>query len=397
MRSNSKVFLLVLLGMLTAFGPFVTDMYLPSLPSMTTYFHTNVSMVQLGLTLSMVGLAVGQLLFGPISDRAGRRPPLIAAMILFIVSTIACIFSVNIIMFISLRLLQGIAGAGGIVISRSIATDKYDGRELMKMLALIGAVNGIAPIAAPVIGGAVLSGSNDWREVFVVLLVIGALLLGGSFLLKESLPPARRSKESMLKTFELFYVVVKNKKFMLYVLQQGFAQFILFGNIASSPFIIQQHYGFSEFGFGILFAINSVSIGASAVLSMKFRHAENSVKTSCTGMVIMSLLEAVVLFGDGNFWLYESILFVMLFMMGFTFTASTTLALDSERKNAETASAMLGAICFLSGGIISPLVGIGNMLHTTAIIFMIGAGLSSVCAYLAMRGWKESYVKPTEM
>ena len=153
MKDNSKIFLLVLLGMLTAFGPFVTDMYLPSLPSMEHYFNTNSSMVQLGLTTSMIGLAIGQVFFGPLSDRYGRKKPLVTAMWLFLVSTLCCIFSQSIGQFVAFRLLQGIAGAGGIVISRSIATDKYSGRELAKMLAVIGAINGIAPVAAPIVGG----------------------------------------------------------------------------------------------------------------------------------------------------------------------------------------------------------------------------------------------------
>lgn len=153
-RSNSQIFTLVFLGMLTAFGPFVTDMYLPTLPAMTDFFHANSSQVQLGLTASMIGLAVGQLLFGPISDKYGRRLPLIAAMCLFLLSTLGCIYSGTVMRFAGWRLIQGIAGAGGIVISRSIATDKYSGRELAKMLAVIGAINGVAPVAAPIAGGA---------------------------------------------------------------------------------------------------------------------------------------------------------------------------------------------------------------------------------------------------
>ena len=152
-RSNSQLFILVFLGILTAFGPFVTDMYLPTLPAMTDYFHTTSSQVQLGLTASMIGLAVGQLFFGPLSDKYGRRLPLIVAMCLFLLATLGCLYSQTIMQFVGWRVVQGIAGAGGIVISRSIAADKYSGRELAKMLAIIGAINGVAPVAAPVAGG----------------------------------------------------------------------------------------------------------------------------------------------------------------------------------------------------------------------------------------------------
>ena len=148
-NGNSKLFLLTLLGMLTAFGPFVTDMYLPSLPSMGEYFKTTPSLVQLGLTASMIGLTAGQIFFGPLSDKYGRRSPLLAAMYLFIISTIGCIFAPTIEIFAILRLLQGIVGAGGIVISRSVATDMFTGKELAKTLAIIGAINGVAPVAAP--------------------------------------------------------------------------------------------------------------------------------------------------------------------------------------------------------------------------------------------------------
>ena len=152
-KENSQLFILVFLGVLTAFGPFVTDMYLPTLPAMTEYFNTTSSQVQLGLTASMIGLAAGQLFFGPLSDKYGRRLPLIIAMLLFLLATIECLFSSTIMQFVGWRVVQGVAGAGGIVISRSIAADKYSGRELAKMLGIIGAINGVAPIAAPIAGG----------------------------------------------------------------------------------------------------------------------------------------------------------------------------------------------------------------------------------------------------
>lgn len=147
------VFLIVFLGMLSAFGPFVTDMYLPTLPSMAEIFNTTPSMVQLGLATSMLGLAVGQIFFGPLSDKYGRRPILVSAMILFSISTIISIYSPTIEFFNVCRFVQGLGGAGGIVLSRSISTDCYSGRELAKTLAIIGAVNGIAPVTAPVVGG----------------------------------------------------------------------------------------------------------------------------------------------------------------------------------------------------------------------------------------------------
>lgn len=225
-KDNSKLFILVLLGMLTAFGPFVTDMYLPSLPSMGEYFSTSSSMVQLGLTTSMIGLSVGQIFFGPLSDRYGRRIPLQVAMWLFIVSTIFCLFAQNIQQFVAFRLIQGIAGAGGIVIARSIATDKFSGKDLAKMLAIIGAINGIAPVVAPIIGG-VFTEAIGWQGIFIILLVLGVLLLIGCMRFRESLPAENRLATKWADTFNSFKVVLRNKQYVCYVLQLAFAQGVL--------------------------------------------------------------------------------------------------------------------------------------------------------------------------
>ena len=174
-KCNSQLFILCFLGMLTAFGPFVTDMYLPTLPAMAVSFGTTSSMVQLGLTASMIGLAVGQLFFGPISDKYGRRVPLIMAMLLFLVSTLGCLFSANIMQFVVWRLVQGVSGAGGIVISRSVAADLFSGKELAKMLALIGAINGVAPVTAPIVGGS-MADTVGWYGIFWVLFGLSLIL-----------------------------------------------------------------------------------------------------------------------------------------------------------------------------------------------------------------------------
>ena len=175
-----SVFLLIMLSALTAFAPFVTDMYLPALPSMTETFSTTPAQVQLGLTTSMLGLALGQLIIGPLSDKYGRKRPLILTLILFAVSSALCIFSTTIGSFVALRFVQGLGASGGVVLSRSIATDLCSGRALATVMALIGAISGIAPVISPVLGGWILSFS-DWRMVFALLLAIGIVLLAASF------------------------------------------------------------------------------------------------------------------------------------------------------------------------------------------------------------------------
>lgn len=383
-KKNSSLFILIFLGMMTAFGPFVTDMYLPTLPAMSEYFITSSSMVQLGLTTSMIGLAVGQLFFGPLSDKYGRRPPLIAAMSLFLLSTIGCIYSQTILQFVSFRLIQGIAGAGGIVISRSIAADKYCGRELGKMLAIIGAVNGVAPIAAPM-GGGLLAGHTGWQGIFWCLFGLGIILLAGSFHFEESLPAENRKATKWKDMYLSFGRALRNRRYVCYILQFGFAQSVLFANIASAPFIMQQHYGFSPMTFSVCFGINAIAIVVSAAASVKFRHSEQALFTGSAGMIFFSILLCGALITRCSFWIYEILLVCLLSMLGLTFTASNTLAMDCERENAGTASALLGALGFAFGGIVSPLVGLGDIMTTTGVIFLVGSLSSFACTWYALR------------
>lgn len=170
---------------------------------------------------------------------------------------------------------------------------------------------------------------------------------------------------------------------MLYVLQLAFAQGILFAYIASSPFIVQQHYGFSPFAFSICFAVNAVAIGVAAAISVKFRQPETGTLTGCIGMLCLSVCVMIALYNGCGFWTYELLMFALLFTMGLTFTSSTTLAMDSERCYAGAASALLGALCFASGGIVSPLVGLGNILVSTGVTFVVCAICSLLCALWA--------------
>lgn len=382
-RRNSKLFILIFLGMLTAFGPFVTDMYLPTLPAMSQFFNTSSSFIQLGLTTSMIGLAVGQLLFGPLSDKYGRRFPLISALSLFLISTIGCIYSPNIIQFVGWRLIQGIAGAGGIVISRSIAADKYSGKELAKMLAIIGAINGIAPVAAPILGGT-MADITGWQGIFWVLFLIGILLLAGSIHFNDTLPAEKRGKTKWIDVYHGLITVLHNRSYVCYILQRGFAQSVLFANIASSPFIMQQHYGFSPFMFSVCFGINAIAIGVAAASAAKFRHPEQALYTGSIGMVLASVCLFIAFYSNCSFWVYETLLIGLLLMLGLTFTASNTLAMDSARSNAGIASALLGALGFAFGGLVSPLVGLGNILISTGLVFIIGSLGSFICTLRAL-------------
>lgn len=377
---KSGLFVLFFLGLMSAFGPFVMDMYLPTLPAMSEYFHTTSSMVQLGLTTSMVGLAAGQLVFGPLSDKYGRRRPLVAAMSLFLVSTLGCIFAQTIVQFVILRLVQGVAGAGGVVLSRSIATDKYEGRELARMLALVGAINGIATVAAPV-GGGMVAHRVGWQGIFWMLLAFGVLLLAGTLRMGETLPPCRRQAAGWGDMAGRFAGVLGNRLYVSYILQYGFTMSVLFVNIASAPFLMQQHYGLSPLSFSICFGANSVAMLLASTLSVRFPTMERALRAGSRGMVLLAALLLAALWAGCGFWVYETLLFGLLSMVGLSFTASNTLAMDCERRNAGIASALLGAVGYAVGGLVSPLVGLGEMSVTSGGLFLLG----SLCAYICAR------------
>lgn len=372
---NSKTFLLILLGLLSAFGPFVTDMYLPGLPSMTVYFDTTASLVQLGITTAMLGLAFGQVIIGPLSDKYGRKLPLMASLWLFILSTIACIFSWNIGAFIFFRFLQGIAGAGGIVISRSVATDCYSGKELAKAFAMISAVNGLAPILAPVGGGIMLKFTN-WLGIFTFLLFIGIVLILLCLKLKESLPAERRITVPAFSSFRNFIPLLGKREFMGYVLIQAFTFGTIFAYISSSPFILQEHYRLSPLAYSLCFAINAVALIIGTASAGRFRNIRKGVVTGVAGSFVLSIFTGVTLWLEMPIIYFEIALFLTLAFGGIVLPTSTALALDTERQNAGTASAIFGAISFLAGGIVSPLVGIGNILHSTAIIMVASSAIA---------------------
>lgn len=369
-KVNSGVYILIVIGIVSAFGPFVTDFYLPALPALSGYFQATASVVQLSLTFSMVGLGAGQLLIGPLSDKYGRKRPLILSLVLFCLSTAGCLYSAGIYGFIFFRLLQGLAGAGGVVISKSIVTDLYRGRELTRFFSLLSSVQGLAPVCAPLLGG-VLLGVMDWKGIFWVLLGIGLTLIVTLSFFKESLEVEKRRKGSIWATFKQYVPVLGNRQFMRYVLVQAFAMGVMFTYIAASPFIFQSHFGTSPLVYSFCFGMNAAGIMLGSVAGAYFRNPLSALRWGVRGFGSVSLLVAVVFIFGSSVWLMEMVLFFFLLFLGLILPSSTTLALDMERENSGNASAVLGFLAFLFGGVLSPLTGIGNMLYTTALLMVI--------------------------
>lgn len=372
------LYLIVFLGLLSAFGPFVIDMYLPALPEMTEVFNCNTSVIQLGLTFCMVGLAIGQLLFGPASDKYGRRPILILTLLIFVGASLTCCLAKSISTFITARFLQGIGGSGGIVLSRSIAADIYSGRELARLIATLGAINNIAPVAAPIAGGGVAH-TYGWQGIFFVLLVLGVVLFIMCLAFRESLDKDKRFNGSIATSLKGYPMVIGIKGFGAYCLVYALAMSALFAYIASTPFVVQKVYGCSELHFSVVFAVNAIGLAMGSALTLKFKTMSKATKAGARlGATVAFAAIAISFTGYKSFLLYEMATICMLFAIGLVLTGSTTVAMNLGRKYAGAASALVGGIGYIAGGIISPLVSVGDIIVTPFILCFFFLALGTV-------------------
>lgn len=384
MKKNSKIYILIVIGIISAIGPFVTDFYLPALPELMTYFKTSSSMTQLSLTFSMIGLALGQIFIGPLSDKYGRKIPLIISMILFTISTIFCLISWDIESFIISRFIQGFTGAGGIVISRSIATDLYSGRELAKFFSMLSCVQGLAPICAPVLGGLLLKVA-DWRGIFMALLMVGILTTLALGRFKDSLSKEKRINENIKAKFLYYKPVLKNETFIYYVLIQSFSMGVMFAYIASSPFIYQKIYHLSPVSYSLCFGLNAIGIMFGSLSITKFKTTKEGLLIGIKGFITMSVITVMALCVANSIVIIEIAFLCFLFFLGIIIPTSTTLALDLEKQNSGNASAIIGFLTFVSGGIISPLTGLGNIVHSTSVIILFCCISILLCTRKALK------------
>ena len=386
LQSDSRYywFLVSCLVVLSALGSFVNDMYTPSLPAMCRFFGCLVPLAQMGLTMGMIGLGVGQLLLGPVSDRYGRKPVLFGSVALFIVSAVASVFSPSIHVFNTCRLFQGIGASGGYFLARTIPADVFAGRGLAKLMALVGAINGIAPASAPVIGG-FTADAFGWKGVFLVLAAFAVVILIVTMGLKESLAPSRRTTGAWWKSMSGYLALLKNGRFVAHICFKGTALGLLFSYISSSPFILQTHYGLSQTVYGLVIGFNALFVACGSMLALKFHPLK---KASVVGAGILCLgvpVFAFTLCHVNSLVVYELCMVVILFALGLIFSTTNTLAMNEGRGQAGEASALLGISGYVVGAVASPLVGMGNIMHSTAIVFIVLTVLVSVFAFISKR------------
>ncbi|MGC9541156.1 multidrug effflux MFS transporter [Streptomyces sp. UG1] len=385
-----------ILGGLTATPPLAMDMYLPALPEVTGSLHAPAATVQLTLTACLAGMALGQLVVGPMSDRWGRRRPLLAGLAVYVVATALCALAPTVEFLVAFRLAQGLAGAAAIVIARAVVRDLYDGLAMARFFSTLMLISGVAPVVAPLIGGQILR-VTDWRGVFVVLTVVGVLLAGLVWRrLPETLPPQDRHAGGVGEALRAMRGLLADRAFAGYTLAGGFAFAALFAYISASPFVIQEIHGASPQTFSLLFGLNSVGLVVVGQINGKVlvgRVSLDRVLGAGLGVVILSatalLLMSVGVFGEVGLVPVAAALFILMSAMGITLPNTQALALQHTQHSAGSASALLGTSSFLIGAVASPLVGIAG--EDTAVpmaVVQLAAALVALACFMGMcRPW----------
>jgi DHA1 family bicyclomycin/chloramphenicol resistance-like MFS transporter len=372
---KSQLVLTVFLGALAALAPLSIDMYLPSLPLMPEEFGVTTSVIQLTLTMTMAGMAIGQIFAGPISDIKGRRIPLVFGMIIFVLSTVVCVFATTIDIFLVFRFIQGLSGAVGIVIARAIARDLYEGPQLTKLFSMLMLVNGLAPILAPVIGGEILVFAS-WRGIFVLLMLIGLMLTVAALLFKESLRSEDRIR-GWGSTFKSFRALLTNKYFLGHCLMQCFSFAAFFAYISGSSFIFQNIYGVSAQEYSLIFGGIGLAIAITGVIPMRLAGRvadEKLLRWSLVQSFVGSLLIFTACWFKAPLVLLILSLLVVIPMIAIMGATSFSLAMRAHGKNAGSASALIGFFSMISGSIMAPLVGIAGSANAIpmSVIMIIG-------------------------
>ncbi|MED2974155.1 multidrug effflux MFS transporter [Fictibacillus sp. B-59209] len=387
LTKRKRLQLAFLLGSLTLLGPFTIDTYLPSFPTIVNEFDTTASLVQISLTTCLLGLGLGQLIIGPMSDVQGRRKPLCMFLILYLIASVTCAFAPNIYFFITSRFIQGFAAAGGLVISRAVVRDVYSGRELTKFFALLMLINNLGPIAAPIIGGSILA-VTDWTGVFLVLACIGIVLfLIAARKLEETLPQEKRTPSNFYQILKNFGSLLKNRQFIGYALTQGFIIAGIFAYVSGTPFVYQNIYGVSPQVFSLLFGMNGIALMIGSQVVGRYTDFISEKTFLKIGLLTSNLSGAVLLlalFLKAPLLAVVVPIFFLVSSLGVIATTSFSLAMETQGHIAGSASALLGLLPFILGSLAAPLVGIAGE-HTAVPMGMVIFS-ASFLAFIAYYG-----------
>ena len=381
------------LGAFVALGPLTIDMYLPALPTITDELGTTSSAVQLTLTGTLVGLALGQLVLGPLSDRFGRRTPLLIGTTLHVLASLLVLVAPTVAVLGLLRVLQGAGAAAGAVIAIAVVRDLFDGRAAATMLSRLFLVLGVAPVLAPTIGGEILR-FTSWRGVFALLAVYGvALIAMGFFAVRETLPPERRSSSGVAGTLRSYGSLFRDRAYVGLVLVAGLTMAGLFAYVSGSSFVYQDQFGLDEQQFGLLFGAGAVWLIAATqlnpVLLRWFSTAKILVAGTIAGALAGAALLVLALTATGGLFGVAVPLWAVLFAVGLALPNAPALALSRHGDKAGTAAALLGAVQFGVGAAVSPLVGLlGNDAVAMGAVIVGSLVLAIAVLVVVVRPWQ---------
>lgn len=383
---------LLVLGLLSAIGPFSIDLYLPAFDVIADDFGTSMDRVQLSLTSYFVGIAVGQMIYGPLLDKYGRKKPLVIGLAIYVLASLLCVLTTNIDHLILLRFLQALGSCGGMVGARAMVADYYKGREAAKVFSLLMLVIGISPILAPSIGAFMLS-HWDWHILFVFLAVLASvILLGTIFLLPESYPGNRALSLAPKSILGNFWKVISNKIFISYCLIGSIASAGTYAYLAGSSFVMQQYFGLSKSQYGLAFAFISSAMVIATQLNRQFlkRYSSEGISARANiGQAAVGLLMIIALVTNLlSFPVALLLIFFFLFGHGFIFPNTSAVALSPFQELAGSASALLGCIQMGMGALSSGAV---SVLHNETPWPMLGVmacgAVLSLILHLAVKKW----------
>jgi DHA1 family bicyclomycin/chloramphenicol resistance-like MFS transporter len=351
------------LGGLSALGPLSLDLYLPALPTLTTELGAEEAAGQLSLSLCMIGLALGQLFVGPLTDRVGRRTPLLVGNAVFAVSAGLCALAPSIGVLLALRLVGGLAGGAGIVIARAMVRDLYAGAQMARVFALITLVLGVAPVVAPLLGGLLLT-VTSWRGVFVALAVLGILLLAAAATLGETLPAHRRHGGGLRVVGRALRSVLSDRTFLLPALVGAIGVCGMFVYIAMASFVLQREYGLSAQQFALVFGVNAVGILLVGPLSAALVGRVGPAWLLTAGVVAALVAAVAMLVGvlvSASVWALLVPLLFLVSCTGVLLPNATALALEGQAAVAGAASAVFGLLQFAFAAAVPPLASLGGV------------------------------------
>jgi DHA1 family bicyclomycin/chloramphenicol resistance-like MFS transporter len=388
--ARRRLRLVLVLGFLSALGPLTIDMYLPSLPTITGELHATAAAVQLTLTGTLVGLALGQLVVGPLSDAFGRRLPLLIGIGVHVLASVFCVVAPNLAVLGALRVLQGLGAAAASVVALAVVRDLFEGLAAARILSRLMLVIGVSPILAPTIGGAVLTWTS-WRGVFVVLTLIGIMIMTGTALiLPETLPRSRRRNGGLAGTVRDYGRLFTDRAYVGLILVAGLSLAALLAYVSGSSFVLENQFGLSEQEFAYVFAAGAVGLIGATQLNLRLLRRWSPLQIlagSLIGALVASaVLTSLAVTGTGGLLGVLIPLWVMLTMVGFAMPNAPALALSRHGEAAGTAAALLGAVQFGVGALVAPLVGVfGAGAGAMAAVVLLGTLAANLVLWLVVR------------